>query len=287
MVTKLPGREVLLNLSNVTLCAVTGTMLPETLLALRRSQAVARYGDVLLVTDSPIDLSPDEGVRVAHVNALKSRAAYSTVVQTKLAALTQTPFVMLVQWDGFPMRPENWNDAFYDYDYIGAVWPQFPEPLSVGNGGFSLRSRRLLEACNDTRYVTGHPEDVAICHYNRKLLMDRHGVKFAPGWIAEQFSYERMGEWQRTFGFHGLFNMPQEIGLNAFLTIFEGLDQRQIGVRELADVREVLLDMDDARAAAAARQILADLMRSCWHDLALWRYLRRRALARLRRFPLT
>ena len=44
--------------------------------------------------------------------------------------------------DGAAWRPE-----FLDYDYIGAVWPHVLDKYNVGNGGFSLRSKALLEAC--------------------------------------------------------------------------------------------------------------------------------------------
>jgi hypothetical protein len=193
-----------------------------------------------------------------------------------LAPHIHTPFVMLIQWDGYPVRPENWTDAFLDYDYSGAPWPQFQSSIAVGNGGFSLRSRRLLEACRDPRFQPGHPEDIFICHTNRALLEQAYGVRFAPAALAERFSCERMGSAARSFGFHGLFNMPREMGLEAFLAFFATLDRRQIGVRELCDVREALLRIGTPAASRQARHILSDLMRRRWHDPALWRYARRK-----------
>ncbi|HWJ70434.1 MAG TPA: DUF5672 family protein [Sphingobium sp.] len=251
-------------------------MLPQTLIAMDRARACARFGDMLLVTDRAAQVAGQAGVRIAAVESLRSREEYSRVVQTGLTQHIHTPFVMLVQWDGYPVRPENWTDAFLDYDYVGAPWPQFPSAIAVGNGGFSLRSRRLLDACDDPLFSPGHPEDIVICHTNRALLEQAHGVRFAPVALAERFSCERMGSAARAFGFHGLFNMPREMGEAAFLAFFATLDRRQIGVRELCDVREVLLRAGTPAARREARHILSDLMRRRWRDPALWRYGRRK-----------
>jgi hypothetical protein len=59
-----------------------------------------------------------------------------------------------------------WRDAFLEYDYIGASWLQFDD----GNGGFSLRTRRLMELCRDPAFVPVHPEDLAIGRTNRAWL---------------------------------------------------------------------------------------------------------------------
>jgi len=258
------------------LCAVTGTMIPQTLAAIHRARDCARFGDVLVVTDRPAEFAGQEGLRIAAVESLRSREEYSRIVQTGLAPHIHTPFVMLVQWDGYPVRPENWTDAFFDHDYIGAPWPQFPSSMAVGNGGFSLRSRRLLNACLDPRFQPGHPEDVFICHNNRELLERTHDVRFAPVALAERFSCERMGSPARAFGFHGLFNMPREMGEAPFLEFFATLDRRQIGVRELCDVRDVLLRAGTPQARRQARHILLDLIYGRWRDPALWRYGRRK-----------
>lgn len=52
-------------------------------------------------------------------------------------------------------------DAWLDYDYVGAAWSHRPDGLDVGNGGFSLRSRRFMEWCaaNYTKH-RNDPEDV-------------------------------------------------------------------------------------------------------------------------------
>ena len=62
-----------------------------------------------------------------------------------------TDYVLTVQDDGFPMRP-GLSDFVGKYDYIGAPWVHhttyydlYPYKYCIGNGGFSLRSKRLCE----------------------------------------------------------------------------------------------------------------------------------------------
>lgn len=70
---------------------------------------------------------------------------------SRLHSRFDTPYVLSIQWDGFPMRP-GLEEFIGKYDYIGAPWVKhvmwydlYPRKYSVGNGGFSLRSRRLCE----------------------------------------------------------------------------------------------------------------------------------------------
>jgi len=274
-----------LNLPDVTLCAVTGTFLTQTLAAIEHARACARFGDILFVTDRPSDVPSRPDMRIVGVGSLRSREEYSAVVQTGLDSYVTTPFVMLVQWDGYPVRPENWTDDFLSYDYLGAPWPQFPAPFSVGNGGFSLRSKRLLQACRDPRFQPFHPEDIGICHRNRALLEEDHGLRFAPVDLAARFSCERMGTRSAAFGFHGVFNMPWVMGLDPFLNLFSTLDWAQVGVRELLDVREVLLADGGPRARAEAGRLAREVLCRRWRDPALRSYVRRKLTRRTLQLP--
>ncbi|GEM_PF-479976 len=264
-----------LALPEVTLCAVTGRLIPLTLDAMDKARACATFGDVLFVTDRPDQVPASADMRVVAVPDLQSRERYSLVVQQELARHVRTAFVMIVQWDGYPVRPANWTGAFLDHDYIGAPWPQFAPPHAVGNGGFSLRSRRLLEACLDPRFVPGHPEDLGICHRNRDLLEGALGLRFAPAELAARFSYERSGVAGDAFGFHSLFNMPSEMGMAAFLDLFRALDLADIGSRELCDLRDVLMAADTRESRAAAGDILRFLLRFRWKETLVLRALGR------------
>jgi hypothetical protein len=142
--------------------------------------------------------------------------------------LTQIPrsieedYVIIFQWDGFALNREMFSDEFLNYDYIGAPWPSAPAGFEVGNGGFSLRSRRLLdrllllEAHLISDVLSDQPEDLRICVHIRNILT-KLGIVFAPTEIARKFSFEWVPR-QGTFGFHGVFNLPLLLKKEALTT---------------------------------------------------------------------
>jgi hypothetical protein len=115
--------------------------------------------------------------------------------------------LLVVQWDGYLLDAAQWDAALLQHDYIGAPPRREPPERAVGNGGFSLRSRRLLQALMDPAMTVRHPEDTCICHDNRQRLEREHGIRFAPLPLAAHFAYERVLPSGPTFGFHGLFNL--------------------------------------------------------------------------------
>jgi Protein of unknown function (DUF5672) len=153
-------------------------------------------------------------------------------------------FNLTVQSDGFAINPQAWDDRFWEYDYIGAAWPWMwgggPYWLGpiVGNGGFSLRSRRLFQALLELEIKWGQEhwrsdhrinrreyygtsatgerylvEDLLICLWYRERLEEEFGIRFCPPEIANKFSVETVSPFThywlgRSFGFHGLAAAP-------------------------------------------------------------------------------
>lgn len=77
----------------------------------------------------------------------------------------------------------------------------------MGNGGFSIRSRRLLQATADPLFARLEaPEDEAIGRLLRSYLELRYGIRFAPPGLADAFSIEHAPLAGRSLGFHGLFH---------------------------------------------------------------------------------
>ena len=185
------------------------------------------FGDAVLFTDSGPPDAP-EGLRVVPIPRLTSSRAYSDFVLTGLAEHIRTEHCLVVQWDGFVLDGGQWDPGFLDFDYIGAPWPQFTDGHDVGNGGFSLRSRRLLELCRSPGFVASHPEDVAVGRANRAMLEREHGITFAPRGVAERFAFERTAPAGPTFGFHGVFNMIPVLGDEQFWRVYRTLDHRQL-----------------------------------------------------------
>jgi len=143
---------------------------------------------------------------------INSRQAYSKFILQELYKQVYTDFVLIVQWDGYIINPDAWNDQFLEYDYIGAVWHWHEEGKRVGNGGFSLRSRVLCELTASPKFAyTNENEDDQICHANKEFL-ESQGMKFAPEELARYFSFERELSNIKTFGFHGDFNF-ERLGL--------------------------------------------------------------------------
>jgi hypothetical protein len=197
-------------LSQVSLCAVDCVAPQLAVEALSRSAERLDFGDVLLITDTPVDF----GGRVVQIDRLRSRDAYSDFLIRRLIEFVRTPFVLIVQWDGFVTDARRWQDEFLLVDYIGAPWDWYSDGLTVGNGGFSLRSRKLLDACAQYAargYAIDTNEDTLICRRWRRALESEVKIKFAAPDLARQFSYERSLPAVPTFGFHGLFNMWRHV----------------------------------------------------------------------------
>lgn len=213
-----------LTLPQVTLLAVTSVNLAATLAALKMTMSEVTFGAVKLLTDrDPGPLPP--GLQTVNIPPIISAEAYSHFVLRSLPDYVYTSHALLVQWDGHVLDAQRWRPEFLEFDYVGARWPQFTDGYDVGNGGFSLRSRALMDACRDPAFRLSHPEDVAICRVNRDLLEAR-GLRFAPKELADAFSVERAGSLSSSFGYHGVWHMPRLFGVEKFWRIYRGLDER-------------------------------------------------------------
>jgi hypothetical protein len=214
-----------LELPTVTLCAVTSVNVTATLDALRTSSDQIDFAKSILFTDA--DILSDRSVNVVQIDRLSSSSAYSDFLLHELVDHIGTSHCLIVQWDGFVVDAAAWDPRFLDFDYIGAPWPQFHDGRTVGNGGFSLRSRRLMEACRTSGFRAEHPEDIAICRTNRRFLEQEHAIRFADEATAERFAYERTLPTGAAFGFHGVFNMIPALGADRFWDIYSRLDDKR------------------------------------------------------------
>jgi hypothetical protein len=120
-----------------------------------------------------------------------------------------------------------WQERFLEFDYIGAPWPT-KEGLLVGNGGFSLRSKKLLNALQDEAILPKHPEDQCICLENRIYLENTHDIAFAPGELAEEFAFELEKPNFDCFGFHAVCNLPLVLSKTDLLELITKLPPKLI-----------------------------------------------------------
>ncbi len=179
--------------------------------AVRLSMARHGFDDLYIFTDDPAKF--DRQDKVILIDRIRSIEAYNAFVIKELPEYVSTDYVVIAQYDGFVLNGSEWSGLYLHYDYIGAPWGErvFPE-FRVGNGGFSLRSKRLLQALSRLPYDPRVPEDVFVCRYQRALLEQEFGMRFAPLGIAAHFSVEEIPVAFPTFGFHGLFWLPAVYG---------------------------------------------------------------------------
>ncbi|SAK71264.1 hypothetical protein AWB76_04441 [Caballeronia temeraria] len=244
-----------IDLRNVTLCSVDCLNPILASRALTLSEHHCRFGETLLLTDKPIDTH----ARLVSIPSIRSTAEYSAFILKKLAGYISTPWVLIVQWDGFVLDGAAWTDDFLEYDYIGARWPQHHDGMAVGNGGFSLRSTRLLNIlATDPRFQPRPKagEDELIGRDFRPALEREYGIRFAPESLADRFSVELSESAGPTFGFHGLFNMHRFVDSDEIRFIAQNADPATVVSGEFIGLCfRCLL----SGHAAAAREIYARL----------------------------
>jgi hypothetical protein len=241
-----------LDLRDISLVCVE-TRYPELArFAIERCLAGAEFKECLLFTSRLHDLPAH--IRQVLIAPIESVEAYSAFMVHELGAHFSGTHVLIMQWDSFIVHPRQWQSAFLACDYIGAPWSH--RPVAVGNGGFSLRSRRLYDALPQLSIAQPHPEDYAICELHGDRLRQEFGMRFADAGLASRFAFEGIAPTGPTFGFHGFFNFGQV------------LDDAELG-------RYLGLCDDATMHAPAARGMIKQLYRSGRYRMAA-RVLRRR-----------
>lgn len=213
-----------MKLNNVTIAAVAGTKAIETLKAIKYSMRELEFDRAILITPDDIQ---DDVVEIIKCEPLNYEQ-YNHFIVYRLGEYINTTHCLLVQNDGYVVNPDSWKDEWMQYDYIGALWPLPQDDFSfrdqdgniqrMGNGGFTLRSKKLLCAAKELhlewkQYYGFYHEDGFICCHNRKQY-ELAGCKFAPIEVAAEFSHETMvaeNYGNIPFGFHGRNNYYYQV----------------------------------------------------------------------------
>lgn len=192
----------MINLPNVQLLIVDCVDYDRAKLSFDHCSSYVNFGDAAILTS--LDVDSPEVIKIPHIDSITK---YSDFMIYELHKYITKDHVMIAQWDGFIRDPLLWDDDYLKYDYIGAPWPTnvlfsgVPKKFNVGNGGFSLRSKRLMEfMATDDNLTYHYLEDVMICQLNRAYL-SMFGFKFAPHELAYKFSWE-CGQDHPSFGVH-------------------------------------------------------------------------------------
>lgn len=215
----------ILKLDEVTLVCASSVHRRRSLSALAICMRKIDFGDVRFFTHQKMSRVPT-GIDLTIVPPFQSIDDYSRFMIYSLGDFVETTHALVVQSDGYVIHPESWTNEFLDFDYVGAPWPivanAYVDPFGVhqrvGNGGFSLRSKRLLDVpkqidipwdvnSGDFYQHMGaelFSEDGNICVHNRHLY-ESQGCRFALPALAARFSQEIPVPESRgvtPFGFH-------------------------------------------------------------------------------------
>jgi len=209
----------LINLSNISLVCMSSVDLQGSIDALLKSSENIKFGEIILITHQKPDNLPSK-IEYKFIDKINSIDEYSYNIIYKLENFFNKKYVLIIQSDGYVVNPESWKEEFLNYDYLGAPFRLPNDDYSyrdinknlvrVGNGGFSLRSKKLVELPNkiglEWKPFHGfYNEDGFICSMYRHLYIE-NGCTFAPLEIASLFSHEYdIPETNNIipFGFHG------------------------------------------------------------------------------------
>ena len=212
-----------MNLSQITLVCIEGTEkennIRDAVNALKISSSVLSFKEIIILSPTPPVELPDN-IKYYKINKL-TWVEYNQFVVSELHKYINTEYCLLIQSDGFILNPHLWDDRFLEYDYIGHAFNFIKCPFQikgvdeqvvakkgvqglnrVGNGGFSFRSKKLLNATAEIPHKCEKGEDAFICNDHYDFLVEK-GIKFSPVEIADLFAKDYAEYNNDTFGFHG------------------------------------------------------------------------------------
>lgn len=142
----------------------------------------------------------------------EGRRNYSEFLIKKLTNYFTTSHVLVFDDDGYVQCPHAWDDKWLGLDWLGSPW-EFYDHHQVGNGGFSLRSKKLCDILAADDAIDDYmPEDDRICRKYRPYLEEKYGIKFGTLDQARKFGIEAWAQpmdkrrYNGEFGYHG-FNV--------------------------------------------------------------------------------
>lgn len=132
-----------LQLPSVTLCCVDCLDVTRAIKVLEICKSKVDFGAVKLLTSIPNEY--EHSVKIMPLNSL---IAYSIFMLSKVHEFIETEHFLVVQRDGWILNTSAWDDKWLtNYDYIGPLFIQYSK---VGSGGFSLRTKKIMEAISKT-----------------------------------------------------------------------------------------------------------------------------------------
>ena len=173
-----------MNIPNTTLICIDCLNHDAALTALTKTLEKAHFEKAVFITDKKPELPP-LNIEIRIIDKIKSRFEYSQFMLTKLGDYFTTKFVLIIQWDGYIINEKSWRPDFQLYDYIGAKW-WHNDGFNVGNGGFSLRSRKLVDSIAKLAIVPLLQDQYLISSKGRLALQRQNddGVSQGVDWVG-------------------------------------------------------------------------------------------------------
>lgn len=198
----------MITLDNVTLVNVNCLNSEQSVDVLNICCKEITFKKVILFSDNKPNNITDN-ISYIPVNNINHISKYNEFILRKLVEYIDTEFCLITQNDGFIINPHLWRNEFLNYDYIGAPWSQYGMKVwkrtnRIGNGGFSLRSKKLMNFIKNFKYINfNEPEDVIT-----SVVIEKHKFKYPSVELACKFSLECPIEdypfnLNQCFGFHG------------------------------------------------------------------------------------
>jgi hypothetical protein len=197
----------MIELPSVTLVCIDTKNRLESLSIMKKMSRLIKFGKSLYFTNGVPKQDDVEIVEIPDIKGIRGPGSYSHFCVKELGKYITTDFCLVVQHDGFILNPEVWTNEFLQYDYVSAAWPDGYYVNRVGNGGFSLRSKKFLDACLDIFKDEDimENEDLLVCVLRYEDFIAK-GIRYAPVELAVKFSIEDLIpeiKTMHTFGFHG------------------------------------------------------------------------------------
>jgi len=189
----------------VDLVTINCNMVEEGVKALEYSTKYIEFNNVFLLSDQTISGNFD----LISIKKIRDVEDYNNEI-LNLSKHIKSEYVLIIQHDGHVINHKKWDDLFLKFDYIGAPWPNsnkwnerwkyYPKEMEekilknlnlnrIGNGGFSLRSKKFLDYSRSYKEVDGAPEDIFLNILNYDKAFE-YGIKYTDVKTAISFSYE-------------------------------------------------------------------------------------------------
>lgn len=176
----------MIKLPDITLICVDCINVQRAINVLEKCKYLCEFGDVKLLTSLETDYQ--HTVKIMPLNTL---VAYSVFMVKECHKYFNTKHVLIVQRDGWILNVSAWNNHWLSYDYIA---PLFIQEDRVGAGGFSLRSKNIMQEMSrrfpEWNGTQEHAEIIqaGIGCYEDGVLSNMKGFNIAPKDQAKFFA---------------------------------------------------------------------------------------------------